>query len=291
MQFEGDKKIIWLASYPKSGNTWFRVLLSNYLNDDGKPMEINNLFETPIASSRNLFDEITGVPSSDLTHEEIDRLRPSVYEYLAKNSNDLLFHKVHDAYTYNSEGRPLFPESVSRAAIYIIRNPLDVAVSFSYHLSRSMDFTIDKMNDPAFAFCEKSDKMTNQLRQKLLTWSEHVKSWTDGSSLKKHIIRYEDLKKNPYQTFKEAIGFIGLELDEDRLEWAVAQSDFTNLRNQEEEKGFHEKAQNTKFFFRKGMTGSWKEELSEGQIKKVIENQDKMMQKFGYLEKNYKIVC
>ena len=83
------KKIIWLASYPKSGNTWFRVFLSNLLSHSDKPADINNLYATPIASNRELFDEATGISSSELTLDEIDNLRPLVYEFYARTAEEV----------------------------------------------------------------------------------------------------------------------------------------------------------------------------------------------------------
>src|SRR6056297_2681752 len=118
------KNIVWLASYPKSGNTWFRVFLSNLFSESPEPASINDLHHTPIASARQPFDEATGLPSSDMTFEEVDRLRPEVYRYQAKEAGELQFRKVHDAYTYLEDGSPLFPPDVSKAAIYFIRNPL-----------------------------------------------------------------------------------------------------------------------------------------------------------------------
>src|SRR6056297_2434972 len=80
------KNTIWLASYPKSGNTWFRVFLSNLFSETPEPADINSLHETPIASARQPFDEATGLPSSDLTFEEVDHLRPEVYRFQANET-------------------------------------------------------------------------------------------------------------------------------------------------------------------------------------------------------------
>ncbi len=76
----GARRIVWLASYPKSGNTWMRAFLSNYLADGDKPVDINSLDTGgPIASARTIFDEAVGVEASDLTQDEIERYRPRVY--------------------------------------------------------------------------------------------------------------------------------------------------------------------------------------------------------------------
>ncbi|MCP5028332.1 MAG: sulfotransferase domain-containing protein, partial [Actinomycetia bacterium] len=78
------KPIVWLASYPKSGNTWFRTFLANLLRDDEDPVDINELRTGSIASARNPFDIHTGLEASDLTQDEIDLLRPGVYRRMAE---------------------------------------------------------------------------------------------------------------------------------------------------------------------------------------------------------------
>ncbi len=107
------KRIVWLASYPKSGNTWFRVFLSNLLNKSDQPADINNLYTTPIASSRELFDEATGLSSSELTSEEIDLLRPHVYEFISRTSSELQYQKVHDAWQITKSGEPMFSDTIT----------------------------------------------------------------------------------------------------------------------------------------------------------------------------------
>ena len=78
--------MVWLASYPKSGNTWLRALLTNYLLDGGGPASINALIGSWIANRRDLFHRYTGVPSSDLSGEEVLRLRSLFHERLAADS-------------------------------------------------------------------------------------------------------------------------------------------------------------------------------------------------------------
>ena len=79
-------KIIWLASYPKSGNTWMRILLTNYLRNANMPANINNLDGGPIASARQVFDDNVGIEASDLTQDEIERYRPYVYEMMSEQA-------------------------------------------------------------------------------------------------------------------------------------------------------------------------------------------------------------
>ena len=80
-------RTVWLASYPKSGNTWFRLLVANLSADDGKPVDINDLPERGgIASARAPFDHLLLIDSGLLTHDEADSLRPRVYEELARGA-------------------------------------------------------------------------------------------------------------------------------------------------------------------------------------------------------------
>ncbi|NJK85140.1 MAG: sulfotransferase domain-containing protein [Bacteroidales bacterium] len=276
-------KIVWLASYPKSGNTWFRVFLTNLLEDGDQPADINNLYPTTIASSRSLFDEATGVPSSDLSSDEIEKLRPDVYRYMAETGTETIYHKIHDAWISLPDGKTLIPTEVTKAVLYFIRNPFDVAISFAHHSSVNIDKAIDMMADVHYAFCSKADRLHNQTRQKLLSWSGHVESWIDQSRLPVLVLRYEDMLENPFKEFKKAVEFAGIDTCEEKIQKAIAFSSFDNLKKQEQEKGFKEKAARSESFFRKGKSGDWKNTLTKNQIKRIVKDHGRMMKRFGYL--------
>jgi hypothetical protein len=276
-------KIVWLASYPKSGNTWFRIFLSNLLNKRGTPANINELEGGAIASSRILFDDATGLSSSDLTPEEIETLRPEVYRYIAAQSDHLIFHKIHDAFTITSEGVPLIPKDATHSVLYFIRNPLDVAVSFAHHSNVSYSKIIQRMNNNSFAFCSNNDKLNHQLYQKLLSWSNHIRSWVDQSDLPLMTIRYEDMKTKPFETFKNAISFLKLNYNDEEIMRAIQFSDFSIIKEQEEKNGFKEKAPGSNQFFRKGIIDSWKEELTPEEVELIKTQHYEMMVRFGYI--------
>jgi hypothetical protein len=290
MNEQDYRRIIWLASYPKSGNTWFRAFLANLSQNSDQPADINELEGSPIASSRLLFDEATGLSSSDLTQEEIENLRPQVYTYIANNAKDVIFHKIHDAYTYTSEGCALVPESATKAVIYFVRNPLDVAVSFAHHANLGFESIVKFMNDNNYAFCSKSTKLHMQLMQRLLSWSNHAQSWVDNSRLPIHVVRYEDMMINPLATFMEAIQFCGFKFTMSQIENAILKSSFNELQKQENEKGFREKSPESIRFFRKGKIGSWKEELPLELVNQIICDHRGMMTRFGYLTENGNLI-
>lgn len=282
MASEGYKRIIWLASYPKSGNTWFRAFLANLLNKTDVPADINELAGGPIASSRQLFDEATGLSSSDMTPEEIEDLRPHVYEYIALHSTETIFHKIHDAFTLTPLGIPLVPKSATLGALYFVRNPLDVAVSFAHHSNLSYEKIVTAMNSNDYAFCSKSSRLHMQLRQILLTWSNHYLSWTRQIDFPVMVMKYEDMKLNPFDTFSAAIKFCGLNYNEEEIKEAIRKSSFSELQKQEKEKGFREKSPDSETFFRKGKVGSWKEELPQNLVDTIRKDHQEVMRKLGY---------
>jgi len=283
MKFPDNKKIIWLASYPKSGNTWFRAFLANLMRQSDQPADINELEGAPIASSRQLFDEATGLSSSDLTSEEIENLRPHVYDFIAQNSTEIIFHKIHDAFITTSEGLPLIPAQATICALYFVRNPLDIAVSFAHHANISLNASVAAMNNNNYTFCSKNSRLHMQLQQKLLSWSNHVWSWTAQTNFPVMVIRYEDMMLEPFITFSKAVKFCGLNNNDDEIQEAIRKSSFSELQKQEKENGFREKGPDSVTFFRKGKIGSWKEELTAELVEIIRSDHQHVMKQLAYL--------
>lgn len=281
--------LIWLASYPKSGNTWFRIFLTQLLHEQDDQMDINGIKTDGIFSSRAVLDHLTGVETSDLTMAEIDRLRPKVYNHLAHQLQKNLFVKVHDAYTFLEDGQPLLG-TVNAKAIYILRNPLDVAVSFSNHLGKGLEETVEKMGKSNFGLCQTKQTLSHQVRQKLLSWSEHVESWKQATELDVHFMRYEDMKLDSLKTFAEAVRFIGLDYTEEQIQAAIDRSDFSKLKEQEQKNGFVEKPHQSSAFFRKGEIGDWRNHLTEQQVARIISDHRDTMKHFGYLTEQDELV-
>lgn len=277
-------KIIWLASYPKSGNTWLRVFLTNYQNDGDHPADINDLLGGPIASQRPTFDQVMGIKASDLTGAEIDRYRPKVYKQLNAEASDRLFMKVHDSWRCNDLGKPLFSASVTRMVLYLIRNPLDVAGSMANHYGYSYDQAIELLGDHNHTLAKMDDKLKSQLPQPLSSWSGHVQSWVDQSGLPVHIIRYEDLLQAPLKYFGEIIKTLQLPWSEKRLQKAIDFSGFERLQEIEKKDGFAERRISAVTgFFRQGKSGSWQAELTPDQVQQVCSTHRDTMHRFDYL--------
>lgn len=278
--------IIWLASYPKSGNTWFRMFYTNLIQDGDAPASLSQINPPNMASSRSLFDDYAGVESADLTQEQIERLRPRVYEAMTREVQELLLLKIHDAYTMTPDGEPLVSQKATRGAIYFLRNPLDVAVSFAHHSVCDLDTIIKRMADESYCFESNPNRISTQLRQRLLTWSTHVTGWVDGLGTNLHLMRYEDMVLTPEEIFTRAVRFAQLPDDPARIQKALRFSDIGELQKQEQSHGFKEKYHKTKNFFREGKIGSWREVLSHQQVARIIRDHGAVMKRFGYLDDN-----
>lgn len=275
--------IIWLASFPKSGNTWFRIFLANLAAGDNGPADINDLDERGgIASSRHDFETATLLDSGLISHDDIDQLRPRVYERLAAEATAQRWIKVHDAYTLTAAGEPMFGRHTARAAVYLVRDPRDVAVSLAYHNSTTVDAAIELINAPDGALCRARRGMASQLRQKLLGWSGHVASWLDQTDIPVLPLRYEDLVANPVTGFAAALRFAERPATEAEIERAIRYADFAELQRQENEKGFAERTSRTAPFFREGRAGSWRDNLTREQIECVEQAHAPTMRRLGY---------
>lgn len=279
---EAGKGIIWLASFPKSGNTWTRILLSNLINpervDDDDFASLNG----SISSNRSAFDHYSGLPSSDLTDDEIDLLRPGLYRSQNARSPERLFIKVHDGYHDCGSGEPLFPSDASAGVIYIVRHPFDVAVSYASHQGTTdFDKIIKQLNNPDHVM---AGGRKSQLRQRTMGWSGHFCSWHEQGDIPILTIRYEDMLADALACLRKMARFVGIEAgtDERALSRAVEESRFEKLRDKENRSGFREKAQRAGLFFRSGQAGDGWTMLDSEQRARIYEANRDVMERLGY---------
>lgn len=275
-------RLVWLVSYPKSGNTWVRVLFANYHARGGQPADINDLDNSLLAAARLPFDDLAGVCASSLTRAEIDRGRVEVMRLRASESGTPKLVKVHDCFRYLPNGTALFPHDVTESVAYIIRNPLDVVISFAHHTGKSIDATIDDLCCPSFAMAAATDRLPEQLPQVIGSWSDHVRSWVDTSGFAVEVVRYEDLVTDPEATFSRLVRVAGWDVDAARVATAITHSRFEALRAQEEASGFRERPARAERFFRRGTSGAWAAELTTAQVDRIVAAHGEMMERFGY---------
>ena len=197
--------------------------------------------------------------------------------------------KTHDAYTYVKDEDALLNSLATKCAVYIIRNPLDVVVSYAAHNGSDIDTAIKIMHDTTHCLSSKANGLSNQHRQKLLGWSEHVSSWINQTQVELLIIRYEDLQFDSFATVTKLAEFIGLPSDAANIGRAIENSSFSRLKSQEQESNFREKPSKMGSFFREGKVGGFKNVLTQDQIEYIIKMNKNIMKKFGYLDESIKL--
>jgi len=272
--------IIWLASYPKSGNTWLRAFLANYLSNAQQALPINDLPNHILGDNLVVhYLPYSGLKPGQPDRPTIARLRPRVHRWLAASRAEDVFVKTHNVIA-RIDGVPLITPEATAGAIYVVRNPFDVAISFSHHYQVSLDRAVESLNEPNYFLPAQG----GQVEQYLGSWSRHVTSWTKAQGLTSHLMRYEDMTAAPLKAFGTLVRFLGLPQDADRLKRAVAFSDFKELSRQERSVRFVESRPDGKSrFFREGRSGRWRELLSQAQIDRLVEANRPVLQELGYL--------
>lgn len=296
-------RIVWLASYPKSGNTWFRAVFVAWRV--GGPVELGRLRTRGLGSmgsERSRIERALGVPSSLLTPDEVDLLRPRVDEVMGgiwdeaadddeptpesgvdASPSPSRISKLHDALFPGPSGEPIVSIAATRGVIYVVRDPRDVAVSLAHHNGWRHERAVDQMADPEAAMSGGERGVPLQVRQRLGTWSEHVRSWLDQRLVPVHPVRYEDCHRAPAETFGAAFRFAGFDAEADDVAAAAEIVRFDRLRAQEEESGFPERSQEADRFFRRGEVGAWRDELAPELAERIEIDHGEVMRRLGYL--------
>jgi hypothetical protein len=271
--------ILWLASYPRSGNTWLRAFLHNYLRNSAEPYDINKLQDlTTIDSDARWFRMFDPRPCDALTKEEVAALRPRVHEAIARSRSDTVFVKTHNALVMD-RGTPMISPEFTAGAIYVVRDPLDVAVSYSVHFGVPLDEAVAAMNRPGNQSKSNQGNFAYEFHG---SWTENVESWTTGDRKSFHIVRYEDLQSAPEAAFGGIVRFLGLPASQERLQRAIRNCAFDVLQAQEQRTGFRERSRKSDTFFRSGRSGEGARRLTPDQIASLQQAHETQMRKFGY---------
>lgn len=272
----------WIASYPKSGNTWVRLALSHLVQPDAEIPEAAVEGFAPNASQRVDFDDALDVESTDLTLAEAEDLRPYVHRLMAATAPGPLFRKVHDAWTLTATGEPLFPPEVTKGTIHIVRDPRDVAISLADFWAMDVDRIIDLMADPTCNIGASSYQPTHLLLQRLLGWSGHARSWLEAPGRTPCLVHYEELVRDTEATLARIAGYAGINCGPDAIARVVAATRFDALRAREEERGFAGGQKAGRLFFRSGRSGVWRDTLTAAQAARIERSHAEMMERLGY---------
>lgn len=272
--------ILWLASYPKSGNTWVRAFLANLFANQPGPLDINEFNRFAVSDQRvGEYETLTGRRYEEIEDEEVNRLRPQAQRMIAASRPETVLCKTHSRIAV-LKGSPTVEPSITTGAVYILRNPLDIAPSYADHFGIDLDAAID-------CLCDANNHIPRHERLTFVylgSWQEHAPSWLDAPGLRPYFLRYEDLVRDPEGQFAGLVRFLGLPADRRRIARAVRFSSFGVLRRLEEQAGFVERSPNAERFFRQGRTGAWRDIYTPAQLERLVQGCRQGMRRFGYLD-------
>jgi len=272
--------ILWLASYPKSGNTWMRAFLANLILDAKEPLPLTRIGEVcPSEPAEMWFEPLAKTPVAELPATEIAELRTKAQERIAGLNKNVVPMKTH-SYLGEDHGHPIISMKATYGAIYIIRDPRDVVLSAADHFGKTLDEMITLMNDPLGKGMPMPGVIVHELQS---SWSNHVESWTRWNHPGIFTVRYEDLRADPVDQFGRIARHFGISTDKARIARAVEHTSFKRLQKMEAEQGFIERSTNSERFFRSGQSGGWREQLTAEQVARIENDHRVQMKRFGYL--------
>ncbi len=282
-------KILWIASYPKSGNTLVRSIISSLIySKDG-------IFNFPILENLKQFD-------INFYFEFIKEINQEDYKNLNRLEVVSKYWELAQKHSYQKENRYIFKthaanlmfknfkytdENRTLGLIYILRDPRDITVSYSKFRRESIDSTINLIKNKNAVLYNSQNKIIVPLS----SWDVHIESW-NLLKVPKYIVRYEDIINNREKFLIELINFlqnklkINLIVNEEKISNILKTTSFDQLQKNESKTGYyafnHIKDKEWQFF-RKGIAGQWKQDLSSEQVSKINNLFNSSMKKFGYI--------
>jgi hypothetical protein len=281
---QARRGIVWLASYPKSGNTWLRVFLYHLLRIAGghprEDDELNRLERASIYETRkvDLFERVLGKPLAAASLAEIMQARPRVQAAIAQTTPGVALVKTHNLLG-QVYGMPTVNPQASIGAIYVVRDPRDVAPSLANHLGSTVAKAVEVLNTSGY-FTESSAEGASEVWG---SWSEHVRSWTADPGPTLLVLRYEDMLADPVRSFTAVAKHLALTATARQIREAAELSSFGRLREQEARTGFAERPPNTERFFNTGKSGTWRERLTDDEVATIVTTHKAEMTRFGSL--------
>jgi aryl sulfotransferase len=275
------KGLVLVASYPRSGNTWTRIVFQKLKKDVGAGFSLNTLdLDWDSVLRRKLFDDFAPVNAADLTPEEADMLSPDIFRMLVAQEPGLVVIKVHDMARRTQLGEWLYPQDVVHSAICIVRHPFDVAVSTARHAGMTLERTVGFMAEGGSAH-PRRNSLSPALLPLVGSWSSNVLSWLDGP-YRREVARYEDMYADPIPVLQRLATAAGFAVSADNVRQAVESTRFDALQTEEKERGFRERPASSPQFFRAGHPGTWKGVLDPSLQARLVRDHGAVMERLGY---------
>ena len=281
--------ITWIASYPKSGNTWVRSLLLGYLYSKTGKFNFNLLSKMPHFPHKRFFE---GFGTSLHEIPRVSAYWVKAQQLIIKHNKGDVYLKTHSALA-SLEGYPFTNEFVTKAVVYVVRDPRTLITSFASHFSRTIPGALKFMKDSRqFLVGNTQAGEAFGIATVLGSWADHYNSWKQVSDPQSPsiqvpllIVKYEDLVENTPKTFKKILKFLKIKINNEKVKNAIKSCDFKVMVKNEAkfpEAVLNKKGKKIKFFSL-GPKHDWKKTLDPKiatQLKKVFK---KEMKELGYI--------
>ncbi|MEY4697442.1 MAG: hypothetical protein RIT14_1870 [Pseudomonadota bacterium] len=269
-------RIVWIASYPKSGNTWMRLFLMELLHPGSaaNPSQVQAF--VPNENAAVFYQPFLEGPADLASNQDLARVRPQAQALAASRQpfNLLKTHNLRGTHL----GTPTLDPALTVAAVYMVRHPLDVVVSYAAFRNWTIDEAIDRLLAPG-RILPRAPGGSYMISG---SWAENVASWRTAPGEPVLTLRYEDCVADPATSFGRLASFLRLPVGQADLDRAIANTSFTALSEAEGRAGFSERPLGTDRFFRSGRSGVWKDCLSTAQIARVVNACGPEMERHGY---------
>ena len=273
--------IIWISSYPKSGNTWVRAFLSTYLNSTDGKFNFSLLDKIGEFPDHNILNKF--MDSKDFYNlSEVSKHWIKVQELINSNK-ELTFLKTHSSLC-NINGNKFTNTDNTLAIVHIVRDPRNIVLSMAHHFGITQEESYKIISDKMYIIYPK--KNNQPIPSTLVSsWNNHYLSWKNSDSINKIVIKYEDLIKNTKDTFEKIINFLNeqakIKYDEKKIINSINVTQFDNLKKNEDKYGFN-MGQKNKFFYL-GKKNDWKNLLDPGIGDKINLQFKSEMEELGYI--------
>ena len=269
------KPVNWIVSYPRSGNTFLRCLLANYAADSSKPLTLEQIARSSCGEhDETIYFELTGKRPAERTLIEELRARPAYFGRIRQLTDPRLpmikSHTVHG----EVEAFPTYKFAPGDRVVHLVRHPCDVAISVAHYYNLDIDVAIDQVLREGTYY----NGWPNVGYEVIGSWSQHTRDWMEATDVPVFRTRYADLVTRTAEVLTALVEFLGMPLEQTRVERAVEFSRFSRLQAEERKGGYVETADTAKDgYFREGRPGQWLDRLTIKQAQRILDHDPELI--------------